>query len=105
MDAKEFLRMALKRLEADEMYFDFDKIPANRKDEQMTIICTQIDKAADEVAVVDGRLEYLASCGHAVWLSPQSQAKLKQFGPKVRLMCSDCMYQEWSDEDTKGGSK
>lgn len=103
MDAKEFLRMALKKLEADEMFFDWDKLPTGRADEPMTIICTQVDAAADHVAVVDGRLEYPAACGHAVWVSPHSQAKLKQY-PQTRLMCTECMYQEWANDDAaKGG--
>lgn len=102
MDAKEFLRMALKKLEREEMFFDWDKLPPGRDDEPMTIICAQVNEAIDHVVVVDGRLEYPAACGHAVWVSPHSQAKLKQF-PQIRLMCSQCMYKEWAEEDAKGG--
>lgn len=97
MDAKEFLRLALQKLETDELFFDWEKLPADHADEPMTIICTQVDQAADQVAVVDGRREYPATCGHVVWVSPHSQAKLQQ-APQIRLMCSECMYQEWVNE-------
>lgn len=96
-NAYDFLKRMIEMQDQDKVktHFDHDPMPTGSDGDDVVIVACSVDDPV--IVVVDGRIEHAASCGHAVWLSPHSQLKVKQY-PKIMVICNHCAYKRLQEK-------